>query len=149
MKLLASSERVVCWTKAGCLKVLQWPGWQDLLDLQAPLLKTDQVEVAEEARLGVTAVGDHHLATTVDRKTVLVYSVTTGLSQGEIVSLGPANISGLALEAHSLYVVTGSRVEVWDLTCHTCLAIIQVEDTTPTPDLTTHSTLVHYTTQYI
>ena len=42
-----------------------------------------------------------------------------------------------------------SRVEVWDLTCHTCLAIIQVEDTTPTPDSTTHSTLVHYTTQYI
>ena len=42
VKILGQSERVVCWTKAGCLQVYQGPGWQPLLDLESPLVNTDQ-----------------------------------------------------------------------------------------------------------
>ena len=86
----------------------------------------------EQTRLAVTAVGEDHLATTTGGKKVLIYSSTTGLGQGEIVCLSPVNISALALQAHTLYVVTGSRVEVWDLTTSLCLAVIQAKSfTTP------------------
>ena len=80
---------------------------------------------------GVAAVGEDHLAIMSEPGKVLVYSTVTGLRQGEIASQSTATISALAMEADSLYVVCGDRVEVWDLSCWLCLAVIQAEDSTP------------------
>ena len=129
VKILGEKDRVVCWTRAGSLQLYQC---QPLLELESLLLNNDLEKEAEEVvGVGVSAVGENHLAIRTGPKRVLLYSTSTGLRQGAITSLSPATISALAVEADSLYVVCGDRVEVWDLTSWACLAIIQAGHTTP------------------